>query len=173
MNHLLALSGHGTGTAGTSVSGPELLLQLVIGLGVVLGIIAITARMLRRSGRHSSPGARRRDGAIRVVGRQSLGKGVSVALVQVGERAYLLGVTPTTIRPLGETDKDCLSVSDPALSRGSGHGGEPNDLFTWGKVGTSTALSATTSHKLPAASRSESTWTSAIDHLRELTLRRG
>lgn len=158
----------------TKVSAPELLLQLVLGLGLVLVLVAVAARVLRRRGNGIALRVQRRDSTIRVLGRQPMGRGVSVAVVQVGERAYLIGITPTTIHPLGDADVKCLSSNDSdALRDGTGIG-RTKSLVTWtsGKT-SSTSGDGLVLGKGYRSQRSASTWTQAIDNLRELTLRRG
>jgi len=152
--HVPAATGAVASTANT-VSVTSLLFQLVIGLGVVLGVIALVAKVLRgRAGLAMGPG--RRQGVLAVIGRQSLTKGTSVAVVRAGQRFYLLGITPQSVRSLGELDPAELETHDD--------GGPlvPND----GGNGIVAAFQTT-------KQRPNATWTSTIEQLRELTVRRG
>ncbi len=114
--------GHsGASTAGAStVSAGSLLLQVVLGLGVIVAVVLVGSRFVRGRSTGGVAGAvgGRRRGVVTVLGRQTLGKGVSVAVVEVAGRAYLLGVTPSAIRRLGETDAELVAAA--ADRQGSG-----------------------------------------------------
>lgn len=119
----LALTAAHVVTGPPTMSAGHMLLQLLLGMAVIVGVIVAGTKLAR--GRHgsapSSRGLQRRRGLVQVLGRQALGKGVSVAVVQVGERAYLLGVTPSEVRRLGETDACALlASSEPASESASG-----------------------------------------------------
>ena len=82
---------------------------MVIGLVVIIALIKVASRLVQgRGGRALS--ATRRRGSVTVVGRQSLGKGVQVAMVSAGEATYLLGVTQRQVTLLGQLDPEV----DPA-----------------------------------------------------------
>jgi len=155
-SHGATASGAGGQTAST-VSVTSLLLQLVIGLGVVLGIIALVARLLR--GRAGLAMGARRQGALSVLHRQSLGKGSGVAIVRAAGRVYLLGITQQSVRRIDELDAGELelAVGDPAAAA---------DVNLDGGNGLATAYPTT-------KQRPTTTWTSTIEQLRELTVRRG
>lgn len=201
-----------------SVSAGHMLVQLLLGLGVVVGLLYLGTKVVR--GRSSGSGlgqaAGRRRGVVTLLGRQTLGKGVSVAVVKVGERAYLLGVTPTAVRRLGEADAaglvelaDAPGAASRAGAAGFGEGGARLAKLASGLVGrVSPRLAdrlspggrdagvgdvqglASEDHR-PAhvisigtgngsarittlgGERPAPTWTSAIEHLRERTVRRG
>lgn len=147
---------HPSATAG-SVSFAGLLLQLVVGLGVVLGIIWVATRVMRGRVRGSS--ASRRAGAISVVARQSLGKGVSLAVVRVGDRPFLVGATPHSVHKIEELDPGDLA----------GHSVEPapdDDLPRLDRG------SAQISSLVARRNRSEPNWLAAVEQLREMTVRR-
>ncbi|GEM_PF-1305264 len=147
---------------GNTVSASSLFLHLVLGLGVVLGLLAVLARLAR--GRVGGRGAvPLRRSPIAVLGRQSLGKGVTVAVVQVGERAYLLGITPTAVRRLGTLAPEELAA--PIQARPVDI--EPPSLSVVMPGGDGPAPGSR-----PRGPRPAPTWTSAIEHLRELTVRR-
>jgi flagellar biogenesis protein FliO len=91
---LLLYAAAGTATATTAstaktVSVTSLFIQLIVALVVIIGLIAVVAKLAR-----GRVGALRRTSApLAVVGRQSLGKGVQVAIVKAGADLFLLGVT--------------------------------------------------------------------------------
>lgn len=100
--HQAAAAGHGS-VAAQSVSATSLLVQMVIGLAVIIVLIKVASRFVQsRGGR--TVGRRSRPCGITLVGRQSLGKGVQVAMVHTGTQAYLLGVTQHQVTLLGQLD---------------------------------------------------------------------
>jgi flagellar protein FliO/FliZ len=76
----------------------ELGIRVLLSLGVVLGLFWAVARM----------GARRVGGRdrtlLRVRSRQALSRGSSIAVVEVGSRVLLVGVSDTGVRLLTELD---------------------------------------------------------------------
>ena len=76
----------------------ELGFRVLLSLGVVLGLFWAVARM----------GARRVGGRdrtlLRVRSRQALSRGSSIAVVEVGSRVLLVGVSDTGVRLLTELD---------------------------------------------------------------------
>jgi flagellar biogenesis protein FliO len=96
-------SGSHATTPAQNVSASSLLVQMVIGLVVIIALIKVGSRLVQgRAGRTFNPARRR--GSVAVVGRQSLGKGVQVAMVAVGDETYLLGVTQRQVTLLGQLD---------------------------------------------------------------------
>jgi flagellar biogenesis protein FliO len=91
-----------------SASTVELLIRLVFSLGVILGIMAIAAKLARRNGKSLRAfGLGRKDeAAVQVIERHSLSKAASVALVQMGERRMLVGVTDHGISLLADAEAD-------------------------------------------------------------------
>ncbi len=101
-----------------------------------------------------------------MVGRQSLGKGVQVAMVTAGRQTYLLGVTQRQVTLLGEVDTTepaVVSVGTGPAAAGSAlaPAALPAGLATLsvGSTGSATASNA------PA-------WKSAIEQMRVRTTRR-
>ena len=86
----------------------ELALRVVFSLSAVLGLMWFLARVAssRLGGAHAS--------VVRLVGRQSLGRTSSVAVVAVGERLLVVGVTESGVRLLTELDADEIEV--PSLA---------------------------------------------------------
>ena len=82
------------------------LLQMVIALAVVVACIWGLSKVLARL-RGGAPAAGRRQGrqgggGLEVVGRQSLGKDLSIATVRWGGREVLVGISGSTITFLSE-----------------------------------------------------------------------
>ncbi|HUY22935.1 MAG TPA: flagellar biosynthetic protein FliO [Acidimicrobiales bacterium] len=152
-HHASVTTGHGTTTA-QSVSASSLLVQMVIGLVVIIALIKVASRLVQGKGGRAL-GAGRRHGAVAVVGRQSLGKGVQVALVTAEKRTFLLGVTQRQVTLLGQLDaggtattgSQDLAVGDLQLLPGGEGSASPDD--SQGPV-----------------------WKSAIEQMRAKTVRR-
>ncbi len=110
MPRTLALAHAATGhvlTGAQNVSASSLLVQMVDGLAVIIVLIKLASRLVRgRGGRALGHGPR--PHGVSVVGRQSLGKGVQVAMVTAGRQTYLLGVTQRQVPLLGEVDTTTL-----------------------------------------------------------------
>ncbi len=83
-------------------------MRMVVSLAVVLGLLLLLARLGSRrfQGRAGSP--------VKVLHRQSLTRGSSVAVVTIGSRVLVLGTTDQQVRMLAELDPADLGVGDPA-----------------------------------------------------------
>lgn len=86
-----------------------LLVRVVVSLGVVLAVMAGAAAVLRRSGVVGTTGMgkrglRRRPVPVEVIARHGLSRSSSVAVVRLGERALVLGVTEHQVSLLTEID---------------------------------------------------------------------
>jgi flagellar protein FliO/FliZ len=109
-----------------------LLVRVVVSLGVVLAVMAGAAAVLRRSGVVGTTGGgrrglRRRSVPIEVIARHGLSRSSSVAVVRLGERALVLGVTEQQISLLTEIDPAELDAppdpeDPPARPAGPGIG---------------------------------------------------
>ncbi len=84
--------------------------HLLLGLGVVLALIVLSAWMYRRLARVP----RGVSGALRVLGGLSMGARERVVLIQVGEEQLLLGVAPGRIRTLHVLAEPIRAVVAPA-----------------------------------------------------------
>ena len=89
------------------------LLRLVLAVGVVVGLLLLTARLTRRVG---SGGAGSARGAIRVVARQPLGRNASIAVIETSGRTFVLGVTDHQVSLLGEQPLAVETVDDSGPS---------------------------------------------------------
>ena len=85
------------------------LMQLVLGMILVLGLIAVSAWLLRRFNRFQSAAS----GQLKIVGGLSMGARERVVLVQIGEQQLLLGVAPGRVQTLHVLDEP-LSNTRPA-----------------------------------------------------------
>jgi flagellar protein FliO/FliZ len=85
----------------------ELVIRVVLSLGVVLLLMWFIGRTASRrmSGPHAS--------LVRLLGRQSVGRSASVAVVGVGERVLVVGVTESGVRLLTELDADEVDLPLP------------------------------------------------------------
>ena len=85
-----------------------LLVRVVVSLGVVLAVMAGAAAVLRRSGvagtAVSARRGTRRKAPVEVIARHGLSRGASVAVVRLGGRALVLGVTEHQVSLLTEID---------------------------------------------------------------------
>ena len=85
------------------------LARVVVSLAVVLGLVWALGRAARRRGLGGGPQAE-----VTVVGRAALSRSASVAVVRVGSRAMVLGVTDSSVSLLGAVDPEDLTVASPA-----------------------------------------------------------
>jgi flagellar protein FliO/FliZ len=85
----------------------ELVLRISFSLLVVLALMWGVARLVRR------PLARRGNTTVALLARQQLGRGSSVAVLRVLDRALVLGVTEQNVTLLGEADP--AQFAQPAL----------------------------------------------------------
>jgi flagellar protein FliO/FliZ len=84
----------------------ELVLRVTLSLAVVLALFWFVARL---SHRRLGGGAR---SMVRVVGRQALGRNASLAVVEVGDRVLVVGVSEGGVRLLAEMDPGEVAVPD-------------------------------------------------------------
>jgi flagellar protein FliO/FliZ len=90
----------------------ELVLRVGVALGVVLGLFWLVARA---GSRRLGGGARN---LVRVRGRQALSRTASLAVVEVGSRVLVVGVSDGGVRLLTELDPS--EVEAPAAAEPSG-----------------------------------------------------
>ena len=143
----------------------ELVLRIGFSLLIVLGLMWGLAKVVRR------PLTGRGTGSLSVLTRQQLSRASSVAVVQVADKAYVLGVTDTQVSLLGETDL-------AAFERHPHHAHDRRATLPIGPEGVvlddSPPLSPVVTHHsaLEGSALSPRTWRSALDFLRERTARR-
>ncbi len=119
----------------------EIALRIFFSLLVVLLLMWALAKVARR------PLAGRGGAALSVLARQPLSRGAAVAVVRVGERAYVVGVTDQNVTLLAEADPDAIEaaahpnhevreqLSLDSLS-GSGLAGSALSPSTWRQAAT-------------------------------------
>jgi flagellar protein FliO/FliZ len=134
----------------------ELVLRIGFSLLVIFGLMWGLARLARR------PLAGRSGAALSVVARQQLGRTASVAVVRVGDRALVLGVTDSQVNLLAEADLAAVEVPAP----GAVDVREPVSV-----TGGPAALTPGR-NRLAGSALSPATWRQAVDALRERTARR-
>jgi len=151
--------------------------RMMLSLALVLGLLWLFARFARgrkgvKLGRSLVPGggANRTAGRIEMLGRKSLGRHTSIAVVQVSDRTLVVGLTPqhiTVLAELGVTDAEAAGLTP--LSE--------QDVALLGSVAP--ALGAVPDHAAttpwPASEPGVPTpkaWDAFVDGLREMTIRR-
>lgn len=90
-------------------------LQVLFWLAVIVGLILLCAWILRRAGGMSGG----RGGVIRILTAISLGSRDRIALVEVGDRQILLGISPGRINTLHVFEEPVLDSSSEPVSGGA------------------------------------------------------
>lgn len=88
------------------------LVQVVFGLAVVMGAIALTAWLARRY----MPAVRGVGGLVKVVGGVMVGPKERVVVVEVGDTWVVLGVTAQQVNALHTLPRPAGSVAEPSRS---------------------------------------------------------
>jgi flagellar biogenesis protein FliO len=83
----------------------ELVGRLLVSLLAVLAVVWLIGRKLRKGGRFKD------TRLVDVLARQQLNRSASVAVLRVGDRALVVGVTDTQVSLLGETDLDSAQAA--------------------------------------------------------------
>ncbi len=158
----------------------ELVGRLLIALAVVLGVIWMIAKRARGSARQKL----RSDKLIDVLGRQSLSRNSSVAVVRVAGQALIVGVTESNVRVLGEVELDSVQAHIAAANPttrltvpGPGDDAPAGETAQYDAVlaGRRIAPAGAPAHagRLSGSALSPATWKQTIDALREMTARKG
>jgi len=140
------------------------LFELIVRIGFSLIIVLALMWLLARATRKKVNG--RNGGTLSVISRQSLSRGSSVAVVKVADRALVLGVTENQVTLLGEADLDALEHQPEAPER--------RDAVSLDVKGTPRPTTVPTLGRnslLDGSLLSGSTWRTAMDFLRERTVR--
>lgn len=152
----------------------SLTLALRVGFSfvVVIGLMWLTARVLR--GKLGVRGA----GALEVVARQQVGRGASVAILRIADRAIVVGVTEHGVTLLGDpiTDLATLAATEPEAPPSSGTDSQAVFAARGTLTGSSSAPAlpgAPPAGRLGGSVLSPATWRQALQVLRERTVRRG
>jgi flagellar protein FliO/FliZ len=141
----------------------ELVVRIVFSLLVVLGLMWMLARLARRP-------LSRRGGTLTVLARQQLSRTASVAVVQVADRAFVLGITDGQVTLLGETDPTALTRPDETELRRTT---VDLDATTGSGAGARDApVPVPTGGRLEGSILSPRVWRQTVHFLRERTVRR-
>jgi flagellar protein FliO/FliZ len=103
----------------------ELVLRIGFSLLIVFGLMWALARVVRRP-----LSGRRGLSSLAVLHRQQLSRGSALAVVQVGDRVMVLGVTDQQVSLLGETDLAAFETEPHASEQRMPVGMEPSPR-TW------------------------------------------
>ena len=140
------------------VSVLALLARLVVSLAVVLGLMAVAARLLaRRGGGRLSRAAK--PLSIEVLARHSLTKNSSVAVVHAAGKALIVGVTDSQVTLLSETDISALTEPEVEQDPASTITAAARTRSPWSAPGQTGAAAF-------------SPWTAMLETLRDRTARR-
>jgi len=134
----------------------ELVVRVSLSLLVVFLLMWLLARLARR------PLSRRTGGALSVLYRQQLSRGSAVAVVQVAERALVVGITEQRVNLLVELEPDELDRY-AAAEEARRHAPVP-----WQPDGVLEAEDG----PLAGSALSRHTWTQAVETLRARTVRK-
>lgn len=133
-------------------------IRLGFSLAVVIGLMWLAGRVMRNRGLTGR--SRKCDTELEVLDRKNLSKTSSLALVRVGDRTLLIGVTEHGISNLTEIEQHAIElalVDEEVGTNGPVPLGAPVDL---------PSLSAA------SATQSGTAWKMLVDQLREKTVRR-
>lgn len=140
-------------------------IRMVISLAVVLCLLFVVARFARRG--------RPRNGGpdLAVISRCSVGSKASVAVVQLGERALVVGVTDQSVTLLSEAPVSDFVAAEPDVPATAPTAG---DGVVVRRVVIDSAPNRRESQqgRLAGSALSPDTWRRTVESVRDLTLRR-
>jgi flagellar protein FliO/FliZ len=147
-----------------------LALRVGFSLAIVFGLMWVAARVFRN--KLGSRGA----GTLEVLARQQVGRGASVAVLRVADRALVVGVTEHHITLLGDpiTDLAAFTAREPEVASSPVTGAQ--SMFTAQRTENGSvpvAPGAGPVGPLSGSVLSPATWRQALQVLRERTVRRG
>ncbi len=145
------------GTAGVAI-------RMIASLAAVLLLLFVVARFARR-------GRPRGDGPdLTVVSRCSLGSKASVAVVHLGDRALVVGVTDQSVTLLSESS---LAELVPSAAASESESRTASEVVVRRKVVLDpSSRPAATDGKLAGSALAPDTWRRTMDAVRDLTVRR-
>ena len=150
-----------------------LLLRVVVSLGLVLAVLWFAAKGLRSSQRRSRAGV-----DVDVLTRQPLAQKSSLAVVRLGDRALVLGVTESRVDLLHETALADVLVPYQADAAGPPAESPPSAGTAKPGLGSLVARPARPvdpsfgTGPLAGSALSPQTWSRAVQVLREKSVRR-
>ena len=145
------------------------LIQLILALGIVLGVMWVAARLMRNAG------GGRGAGIVEMIARQPVGRTSAVVVVRVAERALIVGVTDEKVTLLSEADLEIIEAAqaEEEERRAAARGGRTGaTAIGSGRSGAGSG-GAQSSGALSGSILSPSTWRQTVDAIRDRTARRG
>jgi flagellar protein FliO/FliZ len=134
-----------------------MILRLVLCLAFIGVVLMFASRVAKKRGLGGA------TGVIEVVARQRMGRASSVSVLRVAGRVLVVGATEEQVTLLAEVEDDEL---ESALARTL-----PTDGGT-APAGRTTLPTRSSSGSLSGSLLDRGTWTSALQELRERTVRR-
>jgi len=108
-----------------------LFVKMFFGLGVVLGLMWASAHVLRRRGLGPANGRRGVRGVdVEMLARRPLGRNSSIAVVRIGERSMVIGITDHQVTKLDDADVEEIDLND-ALPTRTGPLGSTGSASPW------------------------------------------
>ena len=96
-----------------SASTFALFARLLLSLGVVIGLMWVAANVLRKRGFSGGAGRRSPRGPqVELLARRPLGRNASIAVVRVGERSLVVGVTDHQVTKLDDFDTADMDLNE-------------------------------------------------------------
>jgi flagellar protein FliO/FliZ len=143
--------------------------RVILSLAVVLVLLWLASRGVRRNQRRSTRGV-----DVDVLARQPLAQRASVAVVKVGDRALVLGVTESRVDLLSDQPLESLLTvsapeSAPAPSTEPGFADSTESLMP---KQPRAHITAPAKGPLAGSALSPATWSKALDAVREMTVRK-
>lgn len=138
------------------------LVRVIVVLGLIIALMMLLARVAQK--RQVLTGKRRAtsDGQIEVLSRRSLGQHVSMMVVRVGRRSFLVGQTSQTMTMLAELEAE---LDEAPVTLALSESSTPRHEYGSGQLLTPGTARGT-------GDPSSGAWDAFIERLRELTVRR-
>ena len=90
-----------------------LFVRLILSLAVVIGLMWVAANVLRKRGFSGVAGRHLKRGPeIELIARRPLGRNASIAVVRIGDRSLVVGVTDHQVTNLGEYEMTEIELDE-------------------------------------------------------------
>jgi flagellar biosynthetic protein FliO len=86
--------------------------RLIISLAVVIGLMWVAANVLRKRGFTGVASKRSSGPEVELISRRPLGRNASIAVVRIGDRSLLVGVTEHQVTNLGDFEMTELDLDE-------------------------------------------------------------
>jgi flagellar biosynthetic protein FliO len=97
-----------------SLSTLGMFVRLIFSLAVVIGLMWLAATMLRKRGLAPLGGKRPAAGVqVELLARRPLGRNTSIAVVRIGERSMVVGITDHQVTKLDDADVNDIDLNAP------------------------------------------------------------